>query len=791
MRLQPSAVWRGLLLSGLFLSCLGTAVAQSSPPRISDVVDNGRRVALKGNVHPLARHEFDRGVEPDSLRMEHMFLVLTKSPEQGIALRKLLAQQQDKSSPKHHQWLTPEQFGERFGLSDSDLEIVDAWLTSQGFRVNRNSASHTLIDFSGDAGLVHAAFHTEIRRFVVNGEEHWANSSDPQIPAALSSVVAGVVGLNNFYTRPMHRVGGVFSRSKTTGRVEPLFTFGSGLCLGSTGGVCFAVGPTDFATIYNVLPLWNAGIDGTGQTIAVVGRSNVNLQDIRDFRSLFGLPPRDPTVINPPGNSDPGPTGDSDETEADLDVEWSGAVAKNASINLVTAASSATDGALISAMYVVDTNLVPVMSVSFGECELFLGSSGNQFFNGLWQQAAAQGMTVLVAAGDSGSAACDPSGSEAAFGLAVSGIASTPFNTAVGGTDFDDFENQAKFWSANNNSTTQASAKGYIPEVPWNDSCTNPELFSLFGSASAEANCNNAAAQFLFLAVSGGGGGVSNCTSSAGPDPSTCFGGYAKPPYQLGLGSNDGKRDLPDLSLFAATGLVSASFYIICQADQTPNDSCNLDSPFTNFIGIGGTSAASPTFAGIMALVNQKKGSIQGNANPVLYSLAAQQSESACNSSLGPASTCIFNDVTSGTNAMPCVNPSPDCNVSNPADLVGILSGFNATAGYDLATGLGSVNATNLVNNWTSAGVFGQFSVSSNPGSFDFAAGKSGTSTVTVTGTNGFTGVVNFTCSVSPVPVNDPPTCFVLPLSVTLNAKTASDTTSLEISTKAGLSSAS
>lgn len=791
MRRDGWAVLKGLLLLSLFLPWLPTATAQNVTRRITQAVDNANRVTLRGNVHPLARHEFDRGLEPDSLLMDHMFLLLTRSSEQESALQTFLTQQQDKSSAEYHHWLTPEQFGERFGPSDADLQILDAWLSSQGFQAIKNSNGRTLIDFSGNAGLVRAAFRTEIHRFVVNGDERWANVSDPQIPSALAPVVGGVVGLNNFPLKPMHRVSGTFSRSKATGRVSPLFTFSGGVCSlgpGLSAPTCYAVGPFDFATIYNVLPLWNAGIDGTGQTIAVVGESNVNLQDIRNFRGLFGLPANDPVVIIPPGDLDPGQTGDDNETEADLDVEWSGAVAKNASIDLVTAAGA--NGLLDAISYVVQQNLAPIVNVSFGECELGLGSSGNKLFNGLWQQASAQGTTVLVATGDQGSATCDTQSAAATLGLAVSGFASTPFNVAVGGTDFDDLGNQTTFWNATNNSTTQASAKGYIPEAAWNDSCANPELFSMFATASAEATCNNPAA-VDFLLVAGGGGGVSRCTAPTGTDPSTCSGGYAKPPWQRAAGvPSDGKRDVPDISLFAGNGL-NASFYIVCQSDGTHGNSCDLNSPFMNFMGVGGTSAASPAFAGIMALVNQKTGSAQGNVNPVLYAIFQQQSQSACNSSLGPASSCVFNDVTSGTIAMPCVNGSPNCKVAHSTDSVGVLSGFSATAGYDLATGLGSVNAANLVNTWTSVPGFGEFSISSNPASVNIAAaGQAGTSTITATGTNGFTGSVSFTCRISPVPQNDAPSCFVFPFSVDLSATTTTANASLKISTAASASSA-
>ena len=770
-----------------FAPLLAIAQTVSVPSRITEAVDNDNRVTLRGNTHPLARPDYDRGAAPDSLPMERMLLVLTRSQGQESALIKLLDAQTNNSSPNFHHWLTPEQFGQEFGLASADLELVRSWLISQGFRVNNVSNGRTLIVFSGDAGLVRNAFHTQIHKYVVNGEEHWANTSDPQIPAALTPVVSGVVGLQNFHTKPMHHVAGVFSRSKDTGVVKPLFTFSSSVC--PPFPTCYAVGPFDFAAIYNILPLWNAGIDGTGQTIAIVGKSNINLQDVRDFRSLFGLPAREPVVIIPPGSTDPGITGDKGETEADLDVEWSGAVAKNATIMFVTSASAATDGAIISAMHVIDANLAPIMSVSFGKCEFSLGSSENQVFNQLWQKAAAQGITVLVAAGDQGSASCDSNGAPtpapAVQGLEVSGVASTPWDVAVGGTDFNDLTNATTFWNPSSNSTTQASAKGYIPETTWNESCTNAD----FGSNS-EANCNSPKLSG-FVKVVGGSGGASNCTSPTGLDASSCAGGYAKPSWQTGNGvPNDGRRDIPDVSLFASDGF-HASFYVICQSDKT-NNSCNLNSPFTNFVGIGGTSASSPAFAGIMALVIQKVNSRQGNANPVLYSLAAQQSGSSCNSNSGPANSCVFNDITTGTNAMPCLPGTLNCVTTNAGDKFGILSGYDASAGYDLATGLGSINAANLVNNWTSTtgGGGADFTLSPNPASINIAAaGQSGSSTITATRSGDFAGTVSFTCSVSPVPTNDPPICGVVPSSVVLDATTTSATANLKVSTTAVLGS--
>jgi hypothetical protein len=575
---------------------------------------------------------------------------------------------------------------------------------------------------------VRNAFHAEIHSYLVGEARHWANGSDPQIPAALASVVSGLAALNNFPIRPLLHVAGAFSKSAATGEVKPIgapsgsansaaaspqFTLSDSSC----EPACYALGPADFGTIYNVLPLWNAQINGTGQSIGIVGQSNINPQDVRDFRSMFGLPANDPQIIlNGP---DPGLVLDGSETEALLDTEWSGAIAPGAKIIFITSASTNTDsGADLSALYAVDNDVSPVLSVSFGLCELFLGTTGNQFHSALWEQAAAEGITVVVATGDSGSAGCDFftgfSPQPAQFGLAVSGWASTPFNVAVGGTDFLNFgpsfnvNSPSPYWNASN-SAQGLSAKGYVPESTWNSTCTDQGFASpsLGFESSAEARCNDPALASL-VTTNGGSGGRSNCTASDGVDVPTCSVGYPRPSWQTI--ANDTVRDLPDVSLFASDGFWG-SFYIVCEADALPvPSSCNLSHGLANFIGVGGTSAAAPSFAGIMALVNQNmsllgQSNAQGNANYELYKLASLPSQSAlnCNSTTGPASGCIFNDVTFGTIAMPCAaGPpvTPNCTVSTAGDAYGVLSGYDAKPGYDLATGLGSVNAFNLVQNW-------------------------------------------------------------------------------------------
>jgi len=639
--------------------------------------------------------------------MKRMLLVLKRSREQEAGLRQLLDNQQTRVSANYHQWLTPEQFGSEFGPSDIDLQVVTSWLQYHGFQILSRSRGRTVIEFSGSAGQVKEAFHAEIHKYLLNEEEHWANSNDPEIPSALTSVVAGIASLHNFGRKPLHRVVSV-SQPEGTGRISPLrqtptqsplLAYG-GAC-GLLGIPCNAVGPYDFATIYNVLPLWNATspIDGTGETIAIVGQSDIYPQDFSNFRQDFGLPPGTLNIIY----NGPAPVklaSQGDELESDLDVEWAGAVAKGATIDLVASSTTnSTAGVDLSALYIVDNNLAPVMSESYGACELDMGTTGNLFYNQLWQQAAAQGITVFVSTGDSGSAVCNQDTPIATNGLAVNGISSTPYNVAVGGTDFDDSQNNSQYWSTTNDPVTLASAKGYVPEMTWNDTCTNSEFFALTGKTDAESDCNAYNSKYwpYFVAPVGGSGGASNCIQSESQSVSSCAGGYAKPAWQSGPGvPSDASRDVPDVSLFAGDGL-NASAYLVCETDIY--DGCAGETG--SLVPVGGTSASTPTFAGIMAMIVQLTQSRQGNANYVLYPFAAQPGAS-CDSTGTIASSCVFYDVTVGTIAMPCLPGTPNCVTNVVGDQVGVLTGYSTTAGFDLATGLGSVNAANLAANWTS-----------------------------------------------------------------------------------------
>jgi hypothetical protein len=631
-------------LSIVFLSVDAQAQRDSIPtaaPRITQAVDDAKLTTLRGNTHPLALARFDRGAAPASMPLERMLLVLKRSPEQDAALITLLDQQQDKSSLNYHKWLKPEEFGKRFGPADSDIQAVTGWLQTHGFQISKVSRGRTVIEFSGTAAMLQEAFHTEMHRYLVNGDPHWANASDPQIPSALAPVVAGVWTLHDFVKKPTLVMSGEhFPLTNPPGSSDPLAT-------GSNGH--HFLSPGDYAVIYGINPVYQAGINGTGVTIAVVGRTDFNTGDIFDFRSIFAQPFSSINLIV--DGPDPGNLGGGEEAEAVLDVTWSGAVAPNATIDFVTSASTdTTDGVDLSAVYIVDNNLGDVMTESFGICEQHVTNAQLTGFGVLAQQAAAQGITYMVSTGDTGSSGCDHQNETVASQpLGVNALASTPFNVAVGGTIFNENGHDSTYWTAS--TATAVTALKYIPENVWNQSCT---------STTCGTNAN----------IVAGGGGPSMAVT--------------KPVWQTGATlhiPNDGFRDIPDVSLTAA----GHDPYLICVAG-----SCSQQ----GFLyGIGGTSASAPAFAGITALLNQKLGGRVGLANYVLYKLAAGQAQypAQCNgssTSTAPNSACIFNDVTTGTNAVPGPNPPNQ---------------YNAAAGYDLATGLGSVNVNNLLNAWNAA----------------------------------------------------------------------------------------
>jgi subtilase family serine protease len=432
-----------LLCCSVFLPFLfvSNSNAQTTPALVASAVDNSVRVTLRGNVHPLARSKYDRGIVPDDLKLDRLVLVLKRSAIQQAVLDRLIEDQQNKASASYRRWLTPEQIGAQFGPAQSDVDAVTNWLRASGFEVSQVSKSRMFIEFSGSAGLVKQAFGAPLHRYIVNGAQHVANASEPTIPAALAPVVAGIDSLHDFRRQAQNHFVGKYSiksRSLSTD-AEPFLTVTSGQY------VYYPLAPYDFATIYDLLPLWNAtptAINGTGETIAIVARTEIDPADATGFWSSFGLDGThapEPTLVRTYNGPNPGVT--DDEPEADIDTQWSGAAAPGATINLVESASTeTTDGVDLSSLYIVENNLAPIVSVSYGQCESGMGSAGVQFYSTLWEQAAAQGMSVFVSTGDNGAAGCDDPGGPAQYGLAVNGLASTAFNAAVGGTDFNQYQ---------------------------------------------------------------------------------------------------------------------------------------------------------------------------------------------------------------------------------------------------------------------------------------------------------------------------------------------------------------
>src|SRR5580658_6864153 len=515
----------------IFSSLVGPmAQAQSGPPvLITQNVDESKLATLTGNTRPEANKQNDRGLMADNFSMEHMLLQLKRSPQQEQELLQYLEELQIPSSPNFHRWLTAKEYGERFGLATQDLDAIMRWLESHGFKVNVVYENGLLIDFSGTAGQVRAAFHTEIHQLDVKGEKHFANMSNPRIPIALTPAVVGVVSLHDF-------------KPHTNYKLRSNYTAGDGEYL---------VVPGDLATIYDLNPLFTAGTSGQGQTIVVVEDSDVySTADWTTFRSVFGLSsytggsfsqvhPAPPSGTN--NCADPGIN--SDDGEAILDAEYASAAAPSAAIELAACNDTATFGGLIALQNLLNESSTPpaIVSVSYGDCEAFNGATSNAAFNSTFQQAVTEGVSVFVSSGDQGAASCSINTNESSdtYGIGVSGWASTPYNVAVGGTDFGDSYagTNSTYWSATN-SPTYESALSYIPEIPWNDSCGSllGALYSGFSQTYGSTGfCNSSIGEQYYLTTAAGSGGPSGCAtgspSTQGVVSGTCA-GYAKPPWQ-------------------------------------------------------------------------------------------------------------------------------------------------------------------------------------------------------------------------------------------------------------------
>lgn len=674
---------------------------------ITSAIDESQLVELVGNTRPEATAANDRGRVADELALQHMQMLLRRSPAQEHSLAGYIDELHTPGSPNFHHWLTAAEFGRDYGAAPQDIQVIKRWLTAHRFKVNVVYSGGSVIDFSGTAGDVRGAFHTEIHRLESSGVKHIANMANPKIPAALAPVIAGVVSLHDFRPHPTH-----------TPRAQ------------YTSGSTHAIVPPDLATIYNFNPLFSEGISGQGQTIVVLEDTDVyNVSDWSVFRSTFGLSGYSAGTfvqVHPKAqganNNCSNPGINADDFEAALDAQWASAAAPSATILLASCAdTNTTFGGLIALQNVLNASSgsPAIVSLSYGECEAYNGATANAAYASAYAQGVVEGVSVFVSTGDEGAASCDAFTSSATHGIGVSGFASTPYNVAVGGTDFGDTYagSTGTYWNAVNTADF-SSAKSYIPEIPWDDSCANSLLSAHAGFTTPYGStgfCNSTQGQ-NFLTTGAGSGGPSGCATGtpnvAGVVGGSCA-GTPKPTWQTGVDGipADGVRDLPDVSLFAGNG-AWGHYYVICFTDLANGGSPCSGAP-SGWAGAGGTSFATPIMAGIQALVNQSTGARQGNPNYVYYKLAAgeygQAGSATCNSTsgIGASANCIFYDVTLGDNDVNC---SGTFNCYAPSAAVGVLStsnssyakAYGATTGWDYATGIGTVNAYNLVKSWNS-----------------------------------------------------------------------------------------
>jgi subtilase family serine protease len=789
VKLSVSAI----LIASLF-SSLSYAAVQD---RISGSLSNGQTVTLKGNVHRKALPQFDQGPVDPAMRMGTITLMTPPNAAQQRALAQLLAKQQDRKSPNYHKWLTPEQYADRFGMSQNDMQRMTSWLKAQGFSMIHPARGRNWISFTGTAAQVQSAFGTEIRRFNVNGELHYANATSPVIPSALGGIVAGVRGLHDFRPRPMgiRRNSGVRPGYNSS-------VFGP------------LVAPGDIAAIYDINSLYNAGIDGSGQKLAVMGQTDIYLADISDFRSGFGLSsiscttnssdvitscndPHFSYVLNPP---DPLLSTNGDISEADLDLEWAGAVARGAQVVYVNSSD-----VFSSFYYAVDNNIAPVISLSYGLCEFgdnfVLSSSGQPLGDEAeLQKASSMGITFVNSTGDSGAAECDFGGSTgtltttnlATQGLAVSYPASSPEVTGVGGTAIPLANLTSQFWGTTN-STDGASTTSYIPEQVWNDDAEigefcvqNPSnTFCTQGGSTAVSGwvpITSALTAQNDIGISSTGGGASNCAIQNSSN-TACVSGFPKPSWQTVTVSGQGNvRLTPDVSFLATPNFPGYIFCTQLSELGISGTGSSCASGISNAVDndqsiIGGTSASAPVFAGIATLLNQYLGASGGlgNVNPTLYQLA------------GTPSNLAFNPVTTGDNTVYCAGGTPTVQPASyrcpgATGTTGVL-GFQAstkdtTTGYNLVAGLGSVNVNNLATAWAASLAPG-FSLVPTATSYQVTQGSSIDATVTVALVGGFTGPVTFDCT-DPAPES---TC------TAPNAISATSNVSFHITTAAGTTS--
>ena len=748
-----------LALALVFTTVAFARVTTDATPavRIKGKIDASNRVQIQGHVPGVVKSGAakDLGRLAASTPAEHLVMVLKSSDEQKHELRRVLDTMHDKKTSNYHQWMTPDEFGQHFGVHDDDIATLKSWLTSQGFTVEDVSKSKRVLHFSGTTGQLENAFNIEMHQYSVDGELHVSNNRELSVPKAISPVVAGVTTHN-------------FFRKAHMGNVTRLSQIKSGPNFTSSSTTHY-VAPGDFAAIYNTAPLLAAGINGTGSSIAVVGRSDILMSDVQTYRQMFNLPANDPIFIHAGQDNGVNP---GDDGESDLDVEISGGIAPLAQVYFVIGTPTfLVDGITNSIEYIVENNVADIISISYGSCEAIEGTGGNEFNLQAFEQAAAQGMSVFVASGDNGPAGCDNQGSQTyeVLGYATGGEASTPYSVSVGGsTLYGDVTSPTTYWSATNG-TYFSSALTYIPESPWNESRsasyipsgdTGSDLWSGSGGISAyylkpsfqfgpgvpssdpdltqtayggqwvnSVTITNAGSGYTSApAVTFTGGGcvyepAATSTISGGSVTGITFTGYSS--HYQGVGCTS----VPTITFAAPTSGTTATATATIGAMQNPpplitgvphrytpdlvlNAASGHDATLFCSEGVcqysgstlldaglvGGTSVAAPSMAGIQALINQANGGRQGMPAYIYYSLAAAQTTANCNSSTPPlaGSNCAFQDVTYGDNRI-CASSGSACTAT-----AGTKIGFTAGTGYDLASGLGSVNAANLSSQWPS-----------------------------------------------------------------------------------------
>jgi subtilase family serine protease len=690
------------VLSGvlLFASLSAAASATTLPvgrPLARGAMNDSATVMLARDLPGALSRSVDLGRIDDAMLLPHIRLALTRPADRQAALDKLTHDQRVRGSAAYHRWIGPLEL-RAYGPAQPDIDAVVGWLRARGLTVNSVSPSGMSIDFGGPAGRVAAAFHTELHNVSLHGEPHVSNVRPPAIPAPLARVVTGVT-LANFFPKPMMQ------------KASPALSLPDG------PRTFYAVAPADFATIYNVNPLrtgnnfYGQPITGTGVTVALVEQTEILAGDWTRFRAAFGLSGYTGTLkqTHPGACKAPGMTGDEDE--AALDTEWASAVAPDATIVEASCKGTAPYefGVMTTLMNLVETGTsATIFSVSYGGEETANGFAFEAAWENLVQEGAAEGKSIFVSSGDSGVSVDE--GSYDTLGLFVNGLADTPYNVSVGGTDFYDtaLGQNAKYWHPHS-SAIGGSARSYVPEIPWNNSCASSVIWNYEGGTAAIPFCNSTKGQRLQNDVGGSGG------------QSVYF---TKPDWQLTstLGMpNDGVRDQPDVSLFAANGVWN-HFYVYCMSDPAEGGSpCYYQTPAQLFgNAAGGTSFAAPAFAGIVALLQQTfdlgAGKVVplGNPAPEFYTIASAQFKTPlglanCNATLGSAISpaCVFNYVTDGDNAEPCLSGTTACDTSAASTLgIGVLGAkvdgkalfaYPAQPGYSLATGLGTVNVTNLL----------------------------------------------------------------------------------------------